>query len=203
MSPTVISKEEALAILRDHIDDIIVVLLAGWAEWKELQKDNPEKTATKGARTRATWVSDAMAAKARELFDPKPGVHVSKKHGFVTVTFDNKLVLRFKKFRGKTLRTSGIPTQQRMLFENQQLHLDGMMVTGVVAGYLLDELEQEQAKLAITCPLKGKNEWDIELEIPGGDVQYIAPPAAPKQPTPGVVVESASASPAEEETKES
>lgn len=200
MLPMVITKEEALKILGCHLDDIVAVVIAGWSDWQDINKSDPAKTATKSGRTRASWVYDAMAAKAKEVFADKPDVHVSESRGFVTLTFDNKIVMRFKKFRGRALRTSGIATQQRLEFETQQLHMDGMTVTGVVAGYLLDRIEQQQEKLAITCPLNGDNLWVIELEIPGASIETITPAVAPT-PAPAVVVESATATP-DEQTEE-
>ncbi|MBP2704376.1 hypothetical protein JOL79_11185 [Microbispora sp. RL4-1S] len=198
----VISKEDALRILGHHLDDIITVVTAGWTDWKGVQQEAPRWALRKSARTRASWVNDAMAEKAREVFADKPGVHMTEKRGFITLTFENTLILRFKKFRGKRLRTSGIPTQQRLDFENQQVAIEGITVTSIVAGYLLDRLELEQERLAITCPLGGENLWVIELEIPGGEVRNVTfgPPAAPS--TPGVVVESATAGQEEEQANQ-
>lgn len=192
MAPDVISREKAEEILSPHIADLVGVLQAGWDDWKDLTQKVPGKVAVQGRRTRASWVHDAMAQEALRRFASKEEVHVSESRGFLTITFANMVILRFRKFQGKRLRTSGIPTQQRIDFETQQLHLDGMTVTSVVAGYLVDELEQELARLAVTCPFGGDNVWVIDLEIPGSGTAEVVP-VAPKAPssTPPVVVESA------------
>jgi hypothetical protein len=177
VKPIVISEEEARQILAEHLDDLTEVISAGWQDWQSLQQDAP-RSALRSKKTRACWVSDAMRDKALELFDSKDGVVVSEKRGFVTLTFDNKLVLRFKKFSSGRLRTSGINTHQRWEFQTQQLHIEGLTVTTLVAGYLLDSLEQYQKKVAITCPVIDENEWVIDLELPIA-TPIVIPPQAP------------------------
>lgn len=190
MVPDVISEDEAKAILDRHLDKLADVCAAGLPDWQTLP---PGQTARQSRRTRASWIHDVIADKAREQFDGDPDVEITQKHGFVTLTFEGKLVLRFKKFSGRRLQTSGIRTHQRIAFESQQLNFDGMTVTGVVAGYLLDKLEHEFARLAIVCPLNGQNLWEIDLTLPGqaggGTVMPIGP-RTPTPVTPSVVVES-------------
>lgn len=190
MVPDVISEDEAKAILDRYTEPLAEVVAAGLPDWKDLP---PDKTARQGRRTRASWISDVIADKAHEKFDNEPDVDVTSKRGFVTLTFAGKLVLRFKKFNGRRLRTSGIMTHQRIAFESQQLSFDGMTVTGIVAGYLLDKLEQELARLAIVCPLNGHNLWVIDLAIPGQGGGTVVPigPRTPTPTSPSVVVESA------------
>jgi hypothetical protein len=107
------------------------------------------------------------------------------------LTFGNKLVLRFKKFSGSRLCTSGITTAQRLEFESQQLYFDGMQVTTIVAGYLLDKLEQQVAKLAVVCPFNGANLWTIDLEIPGQSNAQVVPMGPTQQTSaPSVIIKS-------------
>lgn len=193
MIPDVLSPDKAQAILAPHISDIVAVLRAGWEDWKDAGRQVPHLVSGKSPRTRASWVHDAMTLEAMRRFADTEGVHVSKKRGFLTLTFEEGLlVLRFKKFSGRQLRTHGIPTEQRLTFQMQQLQLDGMQVTSVVAGYLLDSIELEMARLAVVCPFGKNNLWIIDLEIPGAGVAPVVP-VAPKDPTSthAVVVESA------------
>ncbi|WP_431910862.1 hypothetical protein [Amycolatopsis thermoflava] len=188
MLPDVISEDEAQALLAPHLSKLAEVCAAGLPSWEALP---PEQTMKQSKLSRATWISAAMAAKARELFDREPGVDVCEKRGFLTLTFGGRLVVRFKKFSGRNLRTSGIQTLQRQAFESQQLSLDGMTVTTLVAGYLLDKLEQEYARLAIVCPFNGDNLWEINLQIPGAGDATVVPIGPKPTPLPAVVVESA------------
>jgi hypothetical protein len=155
--------DEAEEILRPYYGDIVAVIRCGWRAWKQ---EPPEKSARKSRRTRATWVHDEMTEEARRRFDDCSGVHVAEVHGFITLTFDNRLILRFKKFQGRRLLTSGVRTWQRNRFQYQQLTVEGIRITTVVAGYLLDDVEQELEKIAIVCPNGRTNEWVITLDEP-------------------------------------
>lgn len=192
MAVDLVSEEEAELILKPYLVKIAKIVQTGWGTWGKLQAAYPNVAAEQGRRTRASWVSDAMAAEARRQFDHDPNVHISNQRGFLTLTFATKIVLRFKKFSGSKLRTTGLDTRQRKMFEQQQLVLDGMQISSVVAGYLLDALEQGIARAAIVCPLSGQNEWVIDLELPGERLAPIVPvgPVGPQAQTLGVVVES-------------
>jgi hypothetical protein len=86
---------------------------------------------------------------------------------FFRYRFGNKIALRFKKFRSRTLKTSNNNTAQTALFQSQQLeYFDSKIqpMTHVVAGYLLDDLAIDIDRLAVTCTMDGQHIWaPIEL----------------------------------------
>lgn len=163
---SLISRDEAQTLLVEHIPNIKQVLEAGWDRWRSVCEAFPAETAQMRRITRANVVYDAMVLEAHSRFDGKPDIAVSEARGFMTLTFGHQIVLRFKKFRGSTLRTAGVNTRQRQQFERQLLvqTLPGLEVTALVAGYLLDPLEQEIHRIAIVCPLDGVNIWELELQ---------------------------------------
>ena len=188
-----LDRDEAVSVLDPHLDRITSVLTAGWRAWEEATKDHRRLSAIASRRTRASLVHDAMTDEAERIFADVEGVHASKQRGFLTLTFDDRVILRFKKFRNKRLRTSGIMTNQRSQFEWQQIHIDGMAVTNVVAGYLVDKLQQGLERVAITC-FEGKhNQWVLDLTSPNGSVGAVPLqlPLAPQPSEPGIAVRSA------------
>lgn len=99
-----------------------------------------------------------------EAYFEAVGIPCVRKGQMLVVSFDDgRLILRFKKFRSRKLGTSGIPTEQRLEFELQQVVLDGTAATYVVAGYLPDELGIGLDVLAIACTYNGRVIWRIDL----------------------------------------
>jgi len=174
MQPTVMSQTEAQALLAPYLPKIRTALEEGWREWRRHLDGNSRATAHRPS-TRANMVYDWTVAAAEREFDGDPAVKMSKKSGFLTLTIGSGPIIRvrFKKYSSKSLRTSGIPTQQRIAFENQWLEIDGLRVTDVVAGYLLDRAAVEQDRLAVTCPLGGGPLWAIDLDGEVAEVQPI------------------------------
>lgn len=188
MQPDIASTDEASRIIEPHLDDLGKLFATAWDSWTDLQ---PEVRARRTRRTRANWIHDDLSQEARALFGGKPDVEVVEARGFLALTFGNRIVMRFKKFRGKALRTSGIRTNQRQEYESQQFSLPGLpSVTTTVAGYLLDTLEQKIRRLAVVRPFNGDNVWIIDIPFPGEGGEVYAIPSSPS-PTPTVEVRSA------------
>lgn len=157
-----LSQQDAEAILAPHLGALRGFLEQGWADWRESVAAAP-KLAPSRATTRANMVYDRITLHAEAYFDEQ-GVPAVRKGQMLTVSFDDgRLILRFKKFRSRKLGTSGIPTQQRLEFELQQVVLDGTAATYVVAGYLPDELGVGLDVLAIACTYNGRVIWQIDL----------------------------------------
>lgn len=99
----------------------------------------------------------------RRGFGNKPGVHLTHRLGFLALVFDSRLVLRFKKYR-HGLRTSNVPTYQQLQFQ-WQTEIVGMppAATKVVAGYLLNRLQDDFARMSITCSIGPDLVWVIEI----------------------------------------
>jgi hypothetical protein len=165
MSTPLMTEDEARELLGGHLADLRECLQAGWDDWKAHLATNP-KAASHRPSTRASMVYDFVVGAAKAKFEDNDDVHVSEARGYLTLTFAQPriVVLRFKKFASKKLRTSGIPTQQRIEFNNQWTAIEGLDVTNVVAGYLLDTVGSEPVRLAITCPLGKCVMWAIDLD---------------------------------------
>jgi hypothetical protein len=181
---------EAAEILSEHHEGIRDALKNGWLRWRNMVKQDTELAVIVSNRTRAGLVYDFIRYEASSLFDDVSGVTVSESRGFLHLTFDERIVLRFKKFRGKGLKTSSVPTQQARSFEMQTL--PGMEeLTHLVAGYLPDEAGIDLDKVAITCSLDQELLWVIDLDLgfdDGLDLDEGLDPAgpAPLVPTGGL-----------------
>ncbi|MBD0735284.1 hypothetical protein [Streptomyces sp. CBMA29] len=159
-----LSKEAAEGVLEKHSLGLTKVIAAGWSRWRELVKQDPGLGSILSNRSRASIVSDCIRHEALVVFDGAEDVTVSEDRGFLLLTFNEKIILRFKKFRGATLRTSSVPTQQALEYAAQTL--PGMeSLTHLVAGYLPDEVGIDLKKAAITCPEGNGVNWIIELDL--------------------------------------
>ena len=181
----VISREGAELIIQPHRDAISACLYNAWDRWSgETSLATPVRPGT-----RASLVYDYAVAEAWRILDGRSGLTLTEQRGFLLVSIDDKLLLRFKKFR-KGLVTSGIPTVQHQLFAYQQLTIDQMPeMTSIVAGYLLDTFQREIARVAITCRVGNRRVWTIDLSRPG-EGATVVPITQPSGPAPTTVVRS-------------
>lgn len=163
MSDTM-SREAAEAALERHSLPLTKVISTGWSTWRDLVKDRPLLGAILSNRTRASIVYDCIRHEALTAFEGADDVTISEERGFLLLTFDGQIILRFKKFRGDSLRTSSAPTKQAMEYAAQTL--PGMeSLTHLVAGYLPDDVGIELKRAAITCPVGTGVEWIIDLDL--------------------------------------
>ena len=187
--PPLLSADEAQAILDPHIDDLRGCLSAGWRACQEFCEAIPVARVRTSNRTRAGIVYDVAVAEARMRFLNKLGVHLMSRLGFLVVVFDGRLVLRFKKYR-HGLRTGGIPTHQQLSFAWQD-EMVGMppAATKVVAGYLLNRLEDGIARMAITCSVGPNLRWcfDIADAAAAASPTPMPEPSHARGPSPPVV----------------
>jgi hypothetical protein len=176
----VISRNAAELIVQPHQDAISSCLYNAWDRWSD---DTSLPTPVRPG-TRANLVYDYAVAEAWRILDGRTGMTLTEQRGFLLVSIDDALLLRFKKFR-TGLVTSGIPTGQQQLFAYQQLTLDAMPeMTKIVAGYLLDEFQREIARAAITCSVGSRRVWAIDLPRPGvATVAEIPTPSGPMHTT--------------------
>ena len=161
--PPLLSADEAQKILDPHIEDLRACIRVGWHDWETLTQAMPVVGVRTSNRTRAGIVYDAIATEARKRFRNKPGVDLLSELGFLIVVFDGQLALRFKKYR-YGLRTSNIATHQQLSFA-WQAEMDGLppAATKVVAGYLLNRLQDDIARMAITCSVGPDLRWTIDV----------------------------------------
>ncbi|MFD8967727.1 hypothetical protein ACFV0C_22485 [Streptomyces sp. NPDC059568] len=159
-----ITAVEAKQVLSPHLEKISGCIDQGWKRWRALVDGDAELGLILSNRSRASIVYDCIRYEATMAFHGKGEVHVSEKRGVTLLTFSDKIVLRFKKFRDDKMRTSGIPTQQSKAFAAQVL--PGMEeLTHLVAGYLPDDTGIGLHLAAITCSLDDDQLWVLDLDL--------------------------------------
>lgn len=181
----VISVEEARELLAPYTDRIASCIQVGCERWEELGKESPKSQLPLRPSTRASFVYDHIVDAARQEFaDDYPDVVLADDHGFLTLTIKDRVVLRFKKYRNDSLRTSGIRTAQQQRFE-LQMQLPGMpsQATKIVAGYLLDEFQTSISLMAVTCVDGPSLEWALDITGEADQEEAAAvEPIRPEQP---------------------
>lgn len=158
-----------------------------WQRWEDLPAEARKDLC---ARSRASIVYDFAATHAVKEFDGVAGVTVVDQRdsgGYLSLVFDDTVVVRFKKFRDEGFSTCGIATQQQQRFAVQEPPLLGFPTTGnLVVGYLLDDLEASISTLAIACSIDGELQWSIDItepEVSRGDLPRPMRDGGPSAPT--------------------
>lgn len=176
-----LTQEQASNVLGPHAPLLNDCVQRAWARWLR----NPD-SATASKRTRATTVYDYIAQEVEAEFTRAAGITLAWKHGSLHMTVCDTAIIKFKKFRGRRLRTSGVATNARNMFLRQAGVLDGMVVTHLVVGYLLDDIEQSTERIAVTCPLGKGNLWVLDLGPDfgngTGDTSSAPTPLVPQEP---------------------
>jgi hypothetical protein len=174
------SSREVVAVrLQPHLPTLDQCFRAAWQRWIKWLKRLEGPPTDVSARTRASVLYDFIVAEAVRAFLAKDGIRVKRERGFLVLRFQDRVALRFKKFRSRTLSVSANKTEQSELFSGQMLEFPSgspKPMTHVIAGYLLDGLAMDIAMLAITCTCDGKPLWaPIEILPTSAD----APTALP------------------------
>ncbi|WP_411091309.1 hypothetical protein [Streptomyces sp. 049-1] len=182
-----ITEAEARTLLHPHLPALRACFEGAWKDWQEVEPAVVSKAPQYRATSRANVVYDFLVSRIQREFEDTPGVTFNSHPGFLAVTFDGRLVVRFKKFRSKSLTVSQIMTLQQRRLASQELDL-GLNATTVIAGYLLDSLGTELKKLAVVCPLNGENVWEIDLHGEAGSMAGVVtlPTGDSGAPKPGV-----------------
>jgi hypothetical protein len=174
-----LTKAEGEALFAPYAGYITDCLNTGWAAWTEVAGSAPGRRLGKSARARIVW--DHATSRAIDLFGPDPSIGKTTIRGLPIFDFDRAL-LRIKKL-DRGLQTRGIETRQQQIFANQeqvgplQLSL-WRPVPMVVAGYILDRLEQSIERRLLVLLRRGVVVWAIDLPASASGV-----PAAIPSPT--------------------
>lgn len=182
------SEDEAKAILDPYMDQLGRVFPTAWAKWEEFGESSPELRLEACPRTKASMLNNFAAKAAEAAFaDMGPEVVLTTKPRFLLMVFRSELHLRLKKYRGSTLRTSGIETGQQQMFEGQQ-PLTGMPeATNLVHGYVLKNDGSGIAETAIRCATGNVVHWKIDVPLLGKAVVLDHKQAATSEPVePGI-----------------
>lgn len=156
---SLLSKEQAVDLLRPYLAILNKCIDDGWAAWKT---HYAHRAHVLDGRPRAAIVYAEIVACALKAFQGLEGVTVKPSRGSLMIYIGDDITLRFKKMR-RNGRCSNIKTVIQLKFL-AQLKLPGMIDgTLVHAGYELDTLQQNVVRKAIVCQLNQKVLWDIEL----------------------------------------
>ncbi len=183
-----ISEQEAQRIFgEEHKARFSNCFREAWRRWAALPAEARKDLC---ARSRASIIYDFAATHAVKEFDGVAGVATVDQRdsgGYLSLVFDDTVVVRLKKFRDEGLGTCGIATQQQQRFAIQEPPLLGFPTTGnLVVGYLLDDLETSISTLAIACSIDGVLQWSIDITKPEtgrGDLPRPIRDGGPSGPT--------------------
>ncbi|MGV4888454.1 hypothetical protein ACSR0Z_17905 [Streptomyces viridosporus] len=188
-------------LLQPYQDQFDQCFRNAWDRWQEWLKALEGSPADVSPRSRANVLYDFIKAEAIQQFLGVEHVRVRQERGFLVIQIRDRVAIRFKKFRGRKLKTSSIRTGQAAAFQGQALEFANEVepMTHLVAGYLLDKFELDLEKLAITCTLDGEHIWapiEIIPDVGQGGVTIPMPTSPTDGPRP--VIRSTRKRPAEE-----
>ena len=188
-------------LLQPYQDQFDQCFRNAWDRWQEWLKALEGSPADVSPRSRANVLYDFIKAEAIQQFLGVEHVRVRQERGFLVIQIRDRVAIRFKKFRGRKLKTSSIRTGQAAAFQGQALEFTNEVepMTHLVAGYLLDRFELDLEKLAITCTLDGEHIWapiEIIPNVGQGGVTIPMPTSPADGPRP--VIRSTRKRPAEE-----
>jgi hypothetical protein len=152
-----LTQAEAEQILAPHLPDLCEPIYAAWRGWDAL---SPAFRQPLTPRTRANWLHDMTVARAKATLDRAPTLTYTDQPGFLIVTVEGKLAVRYKKL-DEDLGISGIRTSQFQHWSMQQA-LPGLdPLTHLVAGYTVSELGKLGA-VEIVCSRGRRVLWHLE-----------------------------------------
>jgi hypothetical protein len=158
--------EEAQNLIKPYESDIVASFQTAWAKWQELKFNNSEVSKPLKPRTRACYINDFVVDEIKKRFSGLPEITLSEKYGFLLLTIQDLISIRFKKL-DKRGRTNNIRThQQRELFVIQTPLPSIVPGIKVTAGYQLDILQTEIIAVRILYE-KNKLIWSYDIAAAG------------------------------------
>src|SRR5690606_33472964 len=111
-----------------------------------------------------------------------PGVTISRKGRMLNLIFGGEIVLRFKKV-DRNFRTRNVPTRQARRLE-YQMEVAGLppKATVIVAGYLLNALQDGVQGNWLVCSKGAEVEWKIPLDATAPPPGMLLPASGPNDP---------------------
>lgn len=181
-----ITKGEGEAVFAPYSGHITDCLNTGWDAWSQVAGSTPGRRLGKSARARIVW--DHATSRAVDVFGPDPSIGIATARGLPIFDFGRAL-LRFKKL-DRDMQTRGIETRQQQIFANQEQveHLQLSLwrpVPMVIAGYILDRLEQSIERRLLVLLRRGQVVWTIDLPASASGMPVAIP--SPTEPPAGRV----------------
>lgn len=173
-----LAEEKARKILNPHLPKLADCFKSAWQKWDRLAEVAPDLRYPLSARTRAGFIYDHICNEVRHQFEGVPGVTLVDSVGFLILTIENSLILRFKKLN-KRDQSSNISTAQQERYIQQE-PLPGLPEgTRLTAGYILDKIQAQIDDIRVTFPV-GKRAKDIlwSFSILGTGIDVMQPQLA-------------------------
>lgn len=158
------SRDEADDLLRPHLPAVVAPIRHAWGTWEELA---PAQRRACRPTTRANWIYDHTIDCAKVTLDRGPAITYTEQPGFLAVTIEDRVLLRYKKL-DEDLGICGIKTDQFQMWEHQEPISGIPALTNVVAGHTVDEFGRLGA-IHLVCSYGGSVLWTIE--VPGASDQ--------------------------------
>ncbi|HEX4730493.1 MAG TPA: hypothetical protein VH299_04455 [Solirubrobacterales bacterium] len=160
------SEDVATQLLDPYLDMFGRIFPTAWESWERFGEMTPDLRLQVCPRTRATMLNNFAAHAAEEIFEGMgPEIVLTDQPGFLLIIVDSKLHVRLKKYRSRKGQTSGIPTDQRELFESQQPLIGFPDASNCVHGYILKRDVSGFAETMITCKTKKVMHWSIDVPM--------------------------------------
>jgi hypothetical protein len=160
-----LSKEQAEVILSPFIPTITRNIKKGFSDYiNGCARYNKKNSLELNSRTLANTIHNYIIERIRLAFEDEPGVTVKMYKGVFGLHFRNQLFIRFNKFNSK-LQPSKARTKQRLRIENQQTVIPGFprKPMFLYAGYTFTSSMTGIRSINISCRLKGREEWMMEV----------------------------------------
>jgi hypothetical protein len=161
-------EDEAKRLLDPYMVLFGQIFPTAWERWERFGESTPDLRLQVTSSTRASMLNNFGASAAEEIFgDTGPEIVLTDQPGFLLVVVESKLHVRLKKYRGRTCQTSGIPTDQRKMFESQQPLIGFPEASNCVLGYILKPDASGISETSITCKTKEVMHWKFEVPMIG------------------------------------
>lgn len=164
-----ISSDEAKTVLDPHLPLLARSLHEGWNYWVQYRDCGEPYAIPLDPSAVAMLVNRYIWHRIYHNFKDVPGVRFDTVRGQRILVIGDKLTIRFKKFDDR-LRSRNIPTKQQQAFDLQLPLIDVPPCPRLTFGYVLDPLQANIDRLAVTLPLGKALAWsfiipEVETEI--------------------------------------
>lgn len=161
------TRDEAEIILSPYYEKISNSIKRGFTDYMDMVGyDCYTKKRIIGfnARTKACLIQNLIIERIKENFAGVKGVTAKEHKGVFGLHFRNQAFIRFNKFNSR-LEPCRARTKQRQKYDNQQTVIPGFPRKPIFlyAGYTFTDSMTGIGSIHLTCRIKGKHEWYIDL----------------------------------------
>lgn len=164
----IIPEDQTKELLKPHLDLLFICVKDAWATWEKLGVKSPEIRKPLDSTARANIIWNHIKQNVKNRFRDIPGVSVREKGRLFALDISGVALIRFKKLNSK-FRSSNVPTKRQMELQMQIQTTDTTFTgfsddaTWLTCGYVLNALETEIEKYAVTCSVGSKMKYVIPI----------------------------------------